>query len=69
MDDRSRVVAHLESGKHIHVSCLMYAIGRQANTDLLNLQVAGLPLGSRGKLEMNAVISSVFASCSSSHRH
>ena len=40
MDDRGRVVANLESGKHIHASCLMYAVGRQANTDSLNLEAA-----------------------------
>jgi NAD(P) transhydrogenase len=31
----------------------MYAVGRQANTDLLNLEAAGLSVGLRGKLEVN----------------
>lgn len=53
IDDRGRVAAHLESGKHIHAAGLMYAVGRQANTDLLNLEAAGLSAGSRGKLEVN----------------
>ena len=38
--------------KHIHANCLMYAVGRQANTDLLNLEAAGLSSGPRGKLEV-----------------
>jgi NAD(P) transhydrogenase len=53
IDERGRVAAHLESGKHIHAAGLMYAVGRQANTDLLNLEAAGLSAGSRGKLEVN----------------
>jgi NAD(P) transhydrogenase len=31
----------------------MYAVGRQANTDMLNLDAAGLATASRGKLEVN----------------
>jgi NAD(P) transhydrogenase len=31
----------------------MYAVGRQANTDLLNLEAAGLQTASRGKLTVN----------------
>jgi NAD(P) transhydrogenase len=53
IDDRGRVAAHLESGKHIHAAGLMYAVGRQANTDLLNLEAIGLSTGPRGKLEVN----------------
>jgi NAD(P) transhydrogenase len=53
MDERGRVAAHLESGKRIHASCLMYAVGRQANTDLLNTEAAGLSPGPRGKLIVN----------------
>ena len=52
-DDRGRVVAHLESGKRIHGNALLYAVGRQANTDLLNLQAAGLDAGPRGKITVN----------------
>jgi NAD(P) transhydrogenase len=53
IDDRGRVVAHLESGKRIHGAALMYAVGREANTDLLNLEAAGLTAGTRGRLAVN----------------
>jgi len=52
-DERGRVVANLESGKRIHGDALLYAVGRQANTDLLNLEAAGLTSGARGKLAVN----------------
>jgi len=53
LGDRGRVVVYLESGKRIHGAALLYAVGRQANTDLLDLSAAGLQTGSRGKLEVN----------------
>jgi NAD(P) transhydrogenase len=52
-DARNRVVANLESGKRINAGALLYAVGRQANTDLLNLEAAGLTVGARGKLAVN----------------
>ncbi len=52
-DARGRVVANLESGKRIHGDAFLYAVGRQVNTDLLNLDAAGLPVGVRGKLTVN----------------
>ncbi len=52
-DERNRVVAHLESGKRIHAEGLLYAVGRQANTDLIKLEAAGLEVGARGKLAVN----------------
>jgi NAD(P) transhydrogenase len=52
-DERGRVTAHLESGKRIHGDVLLHAVGRQANTDLLNLEAAGLQAGARGKLAVN----------------
>jgi NAD(P) transhydrogenase len=52
-DDRGRVTAHLESGKRMHGDVLLHAVGRQANTDLLNLEAAGLTAGARGKLTVN----------------
>ena len=52
-DERNRVVAHLESGKRIHAEGLLYAVGRQANTDLIKLEAAGLEVGARGKLVVN----------------
>ncbi len=43
MDEaRDRVFAKLESGKNVHGQGLLYTIGRQANSDLLNLAAAGL---------------------------
>ena len=52
-DAKGRVVACLESGKRIHGDALLYAVGRQANTDLLSLEAAGLTAGTRGKLIVN----------------
>jgi NAD(P) transhydrogenase len=49
-DAKGRVVANLESGKRIHGDALLYAVGRQANTDLIALEAAGLTSGPRGKL-------------------
>lgn len=51
--DRGRVVVYLESGKRIQGAALLYAVGRQANTDLLDLPAAGLQCGPRGKLDVN----------------
>jgi NAD(P) transhydrogenase len=52
-DARNRVVANLESGKRINAGALLYAVGRQANTDLLNLDAAGLTVEARGKLAVS----------------
>jgi NAD(P) transhydrogenase len=52
--ERDRVSAELESGKSVRGEILLYAVGRQPNTDLLNLDAAGLEPGPRGKLEVNA---------------
>ena len=51
--ERDRVFAKLESGKTVHGQGLLYTIGRQANSDLLNVQAAGLASDSRGKLTVN----------------
>ena len=53
--DRDRVCAELESGKAVHGEILLYAVGRQPNTDLLNLEAVGLQTDGRGKLLVNAV--------------
>src|SRR5215468_4474044 len=53
VDDKSRVVAVLESGKRVHGDALLYTVGRQANSDLLNLPAAGLSADSRGKIPVN----------------
>jgi NAD(P) transhydrogenase len=50
---RDRVFAKLESGKNVHGQGLLYTIGRQANSDLLNLEAAGLAPDGRGKLRVN----------------
>jgi NAD(P) transhydrogenase len=49
-DAKGRVIANLDSGKRIHGDALLYAVGRQANTDLIGLEAAGLTSGPRGKL-------------------
>jgi NAD(P) transhydrogenase len=48
--ERDRVFAKLESGKTVHGGALLYAIGRQANSDQLDLQAIGLVADGRGKL-------------------
>jgi len=53
-DERERVTAILASGKQVHADCLLYAVGRQPNTDLLNLEAAGLAVDGRGRLAVNA---------------
>ncbi|HVB35411.1 MAG TPA: Si-specific NAD(P)(+) transhydrogenase [Patescibacteria group bacterium] len=50
---RDRVVARLESGKAVHGGAILYAVGRQANSDLLNLPAAGIEAGPRGRLKVN----------------
>src|SRR5258708_23447522 len=50
---RERVSADLESGKKVHSDALIYAVGRQANGDQLNLGAAGLAVDSRGRLKVN----------------
>jgi NAD(P) transhydrogenase len=53
IDERDRVVAVLESGKRLTSDILLYAVGRQANTDSLDLEAAGLQSGKRGLLQVN----------------
>jgi NAD(P) transhydrogenase len=53
IDDRERVVAGLESGKSVRSRALLYTVGRQANTDLLNLPAIGLSTDARGRLQVN----------------
>ena len=50
---RDRVFAELESGKKVQGDALIYAVGRQANGDRLNLAAAGLEPDSRGKIKVN----------------
>src|SRR5271156_5324089 len=51
--NRDRVFAELESGKKVQGDALVYAVGRQANGDLLQLEAAGLRADSRGKIKVN----------------
>jgi len=48
--ERDRVSAKLESGKNVHGQALLYAVGRQANSDLLSIGAAGLQPDGRGKI-------------------
>lgn len=43
----------LKSGKKVHGDALLYVVGRQANTDGLNLEAAGLSRNPRGLLSVN----------------
>src|SRR3984893_14744290 len=52
-ENRNRVTARLESGKNVHGDALLYAVGRQGNTDSLNLAAAGLEADARGRLKVN----------------
>jgi NAD(P) transhydrogenase len=51
--ERDRVFAKLESGKNVHGQALLYAIGRQANSDMLNVGAAGVKPDERGKILVN----------------
>ena len=53
IDEFGMVQTRLESGKRVRAQGLLYAVGRQSNTDLLNLQAAGLSADSRGRLTVN----------------
>jgi NAD(P) transhydrogenase len=48
-----KVCAVLKSGKQIWSDALLYAVGRQGNTDSLNLNACGLEADSRGRIEVN----------------
>jgi NAD(P) transhydrogenase len=52
-EERDRVYAKLESGKTVHGQGLLYAVGRQANSDQLNIEAAGVNPAERGKLQVN----------------
>src|SRR6266403_3789957 len=50
---RNCVFAKLESGKIVRGQNLLYTIGRQANSDQLKIEAAGLAADSRGKLSVS----------------
>lgn len=51
--DNGQVAANLESEKTILADRLLYAVGRQGNTDTLHLESAGISMGHRGLLKVN----------------
>jgi NAD(P) transhydrogenase len=51
--EKDRVFAKLESGKSVHGQGLLYTVGRQANSDQLNIGVAGITPDGRGKIGVN----------------
>jgi NAD(P) transhydrogenase len=53
-EKRDLVFAELESGKKIQADMLLYAVGRQANGDLLHVEAAGLTPDPRGRIKVNA---------------
>ena len=53
VDEQGLVQASLESGKRVHAEGLLYAVGRQINTDLLNVAAAGVEVDSRGRVTVN----------------
>lgn len=48
-----KVCATLKSGKEIWSDGLLYAVGRQGNTDTLNLSACGLEADARGRIKVN----------------
>jgi len=52
-DSSGAVVAILDSGKTVSAEALLYAVGRQTNADLLNLDAAGVAIDERGKISVN----------------
>ncbi len=53
VSEAHRVVAELESGKQVQGDGLLHAVGRQANSDLLNLPAAGLAADARGRITVD----------------
>lgn len=51
-ENRNRVAVTLESGKAVHGQALLCSVGRQGNTDTLNLPAAGLEADARGRLKI-----------------
>ncbi len=52
-DERGRVVTTFKSGKTIITDMLLYAMGRIANTDMLNLAAVGITPDKMGQLKVN----------------
>jgi NAD(P) transhydrogenase len=58
---RAQVQVELESGKRLRAEGLLYAAGRQANTDLLDLAAVGLEVDERGRIAVNEHFQSAVA--------
>jgi NAD(P) transhydrogenase len=56
-----KVCAKLQSKKQIWSDSLLYAVGRQGNTDTLNLAAAGLEADERGRIRVNENLQTVVA--------
>src|SRR3989442_410933 len=52
-DERGLVVTTFKSGKTIVTDVLLYAMGRIANTDMLNLAAVGITPDKMGQLKVN----------------
>ena len=53
VEDDGMVTACLESGKAVTAERLLYVVGRQPNTDRLNIEAAGLTVDKRGRLSVD----------------
>lgn len=53
-DAQGRVEAVLESGKRVRGQALLYTVGRQSNSDRLDLAAAGLTADARGRIPVDA---------------
>ncbi len=49
----NEVVARLASGREVRADMVLYAVGRQPNTDQIGLQSIGLDVDERGRLKVN----------------
>ena len=54
IDENGLVETRMESGKRVRTQGFLYAVGRKPNTDLLNLEAAGLHADERGRLSVNS---------------
>src|ERR1700743_2032874 len=52
-ESRKRVIIKLESGKTVHGQAVLYTVGRQSNSDQLNIENVGIQSLDRGKLAVN----------------
>lgn len=53
LDAPTRAIARLESGKTLVAEALLYAIGRQPNTDRLSIEKVGIQTKDRGQIAVN----------------